>query len=138
MTLHTITVQLPESLFAALRDQAASQHRSIEEQIIAGITSSLATEDNNAIGGTQGLDELSNEQLWHLAESRLSDAEARRAEELNYKQQAVGLTPDERAELMRLVDETDACVLTRARALAQLTQRGVDISPLLQPVSRSG
>lgn len=138
MTLHTVTVQLPESLFTALRDQAASNHRSIEEQVIAGIASSISTADSNAMVSSKRLEELSNDQLWQLAEVRLSDADSRRAEELNYKQQAIGLTTDERVELMRLVDETDECVLKRAQALAQLTQRGVDISPLLQPVSRSG
>lgn len=73
---------------------------------------------------------LTDDELWQAARTQLRRADHARMQTLLDKQQAVGLTPVERAEAESLADRYDRIMLVRAKAAVFLKRRGHNIASL--------
>lgn len=96
----------------------------------AGAVETVSLDELEQELAADGLDELrgSDADLWSAARSTLSAEQRQQLEALHDKQQRVGLTPDQQTQeeaLRTLYRETR---LVRAQAVAQLQQRGYDVS----------
>ena len=76
---------------------------------------------------------LDDAALWRAAGSRLESEASARLEQLNRNRQGTGLTDGEDSELRELVRRYERAMLVRARAAANLQQRGHDVSELVKP-----
>jgi hypothetical protein len=76
------------------------------------------------------LSALDDDTLWHLAASRVSDADAVRLAELADNRQCDGLSDDELREAEEVAERHDRVLVVRAEAAALLKQRGHDVSAL--------
>jgi len=132
-----MTIQLPSELYEYLERRAKNSRRSVNEEVVEAIAiaaqerAQLSPEMESVLDQLNYMDDAT---LWRMARSRLSEEEARRLEELNWKQQREGLTMEEEEERDMLLWQYDRRLLVRAKAMALLKERGHDISELLAPV----
>ncbi|NOX63149.1 MAG: hypothetical protein GXP42_14585 [Chloroflexi bacterium] len=137
MSVQTMTIQLPSELYEYLERRAKNSRRSVNEEVVEAIAiaaqerAQLSPEMESVLDQLNYMDDAT---LWRMARSRLSEEEARRLEELNWKQQREGLTMEEEEERDMLLWQYDRRLLVRAKAMALLKERGHDISELLAPV----
>jgi hypothetical protein len=132
---HPLTVQVPNALYDRLAQRAAQTQRSIEDEVLALVTSGVATADDaeqDVAEISASLALLDDAALWQAARSRLTEEAATCLEELHLKRQREGLTAAEDATAKMLVSRYERSVFTRAQAMALLKARGHDIAPLRQ------
>lgn len=137
MSVQTMTIQLPEKIYEHLKRRAENSRRSINDEVVEVIAMAVHEEarlspDMDDV--LEQLDYVDNDTLWRMARSRLSEEEARRLEELNWKQQQDGLTKEEEEERENLLWLYNRRLLVRAKAMALLKERGQDIEELFAPV----
>ena len=75
---------------------------------------------------------LGDEDLWRAARQTLAPEKAEAIEELHLKRQREGLSTSESEALAMLMKEYTRIMLVRSRSAALLTQRGQDVSGLLE------
>ena len=133
MTVHSVTLDIPATLYSRIEQRAARTQRSVEEELLDVLTSALpASEDLPAdlAAALAPLALLDDTALWRAAQSHLSADAVARLEALHLKRQSEGLSDTEEAEVARLVRQYERTMLVRARAVALLKQRGKDVSTL--------
>lgn len=132
MAGQSVTLHLPGELYERLRQQAEQAHRSVEDEVLDLVLSSLPGEPLPAdlAAAADQLVLLSDDDLWRAARSHLAAEDSARMEDLHLKRQRVGLTTGEEAELAELTHAYEHAVLLRARATQLLAERGCDISSL--------
>ena len=133
MTVHSVTLDLPGTLYSRVEQRAARTQRSVEEELLDVLTSALpASEDLPAdlAAALAPLALLDDAALWRAAQSHLPADAAARLEALHLKRQSEGLSDAETAEAVRLVRQYERAMLVRARAVALLKQRGQEVSTL--------
>jgi len=133
MIVHSVTLDLPSTLYSRVEQRAARAQRSVEEELLDVLTSALpASEDLPAdlAAALAPLALLDDTALWRAAQSHLPADAASRLEALHFKRQSVGLSDTEATEVARLVRQYERAMLVRARAVALLKQRGQDVSSL--------
>ena len=126
-----VTVELPVAVFEQLQVAAREQHRSIREIVrdlvlreLPGLPS-LPPDVKTELAAFTG---LSNEVLWLLARSTMTEAEQQELARLNDEAQRRPLTEAEQARQQALVEVYDRVLLRRAQAVALLKARGSDLS----------
>jgi hypothetical protein len=135
MSMATVSIQLPDTLFRKLKRAADLTHRPVEEIAATSLEAALPT--------TPGLpadvaDELAAMQVFSDAmlraavEPSISRAEQRRLEQLNAAAGERALTAAEAKEQQALIAAYNRSVLRRAKAMAILAQRGYDLGELLR------
>jgi hypothetical protein len=141
MTTEAMTVHLPHSLYALFEERARQTHRTVEEELLETLAESATLSESRALDEMdeviRGLDAMQDDTLWEVAqESRLSPTAAAHLEELNQKRQREGLTADEQQIAEALLHQYERAILIRAEALVRLKERGIDIRPLLVPITK--
>jgi plasmid stability protein len=129
MPTQTLTLHLPESLYARLQQRALESHRTVEAELLEVLSNAVPAEGTLThwlAGAIEQLDSMDDAELWRAARSRLSKKGAARLEALHLKRQREGLTEDEARELPELVGQYERAMLIRARAAVLLRERGLD------------
>lgn len=133
MTLQTITVRLPNLLYRQVEHRAQRMRRSIEDELVAMVSTALPTVDALPAEITDDLDQLSfltDAELWQAAQTMLPPRDAERMQALMFKRQREGLTSAEEREAQRLARRADRTMLVRGQAAVLLAERGCDVSGL--------
>jgi hypothetical protein len=121
MSIHTVTLDLPEEIYQRAQKVARATQRPIEQVVVEWIQPPQS-EPGEAVAR---LETLSNDQLLQIARSRTPSDHSRRLQELLSTQQQRTLTEKEQQEAVALVEQEDLLTLQKARALFLLNQRGV-------------
>jgi hypothetical protein len=134
MPVQTLTLTLPDALFARLQQRARRTNRSVEDEVLDVVAAAIPVEDELPADLGEVLSPLAlldDESLWRAARSRLPPDLAAQLEELHGKRVRDGLTDSEAQTLQALVRQYERTMLIRARAAALLKQRGHDVTQLL-------
>lgn len=125
----TVTLILPETVYAELRQRALNHRRRLEDEaatIIAAIDGEGAPPlDLAAVTAIAALDE---DGLWRVSQSRPTEEDTVLLDVLVAKRRRQGTTPDEDRLVAELVDRLDRVMALRAEAIALLHQRGADVA----------
>ncbi len=135
MSEQTLTLTLPSSIYRILKDRAEGSKRTVEDEIKEILVTAvpeateLPTDLQEAIAS---LTELSDDELWQAARTRLTVEDASELEALHDKErQREELTEREKERQRALMHQYDRTMLIRAQAAALLHQRGHDVSRLV-------
>lgn len=134
MLTQTVTLQVPEELYARVRARAERSQRPVEAEFVSILREAVPGSDElppELAAALVSLDHLDDVKLWEVAGKRLPDQVADELQELHLKQQRVGLTNAERVTADKLGEQYDQAMLVRARAAALLKERGHDVDSLL-------
>ncbi len=131
MTLETVTLQLPQTIYRRVKSQAIQKHRSVEDELVSVVTDALPVSDTFG-DDLEQLTFLTDEELWQAAKMTFSQVEATRMQELVWQRQAGKLTGAEQDEIEILLSRYRRMMLVRAKSAVLLKGRGFDISILLQ------
>ncbi len=135
MSAQAITLQMPGPLYEHFKRLANQARRTVEAEILDAVTQAAPETEELPPELTESLsqlDALEDEALWQLARSRLSRDQSTELEELHLKRQSIGLTPQENARTSFLVAQYERALVLRAHAARVLSERGHDVSCLLQ------
>lgn len=134
MDVETVTVTLPEPLYARLARRAEKSRRTIEAELAEAIaalpdeTEELPRDMADSVAALQLLDDA---ELRLAARQCLSAEKAAAIEDLHSRRQREGLSASESETLATLMQEYTRTMLVRSRSVALLKQRGCDVSPLI-------
>lgn len=134
MVNHSMSVQVPDSLYARLKERAAQAHHTVEDEVLSVLATAVPREDAlppDVAEAVEALEFLDDASLWRAASSRLSSHAGKRLESLNEKGQRERLTDEEEQDRARLVRQYERAMLVRAQAALLLKQRGHDVASLL-------
>lgn len=133
MTIHQITVALPELLYLRLERTAQATRQPLADVLLRAVEvgSPPGWEDAPSEFQTDlaALDRLDDDALWSIARSRQTEHDLVRYTVLLEKNAAGALTLAERAELKTLRTEADRFMLRKAQAAAILRWRGHLLPP---------
>ena len=124
--MQTVTLQVPEELYARIRERAERSRRTIEAELVDVLAAAvpdgdvLTPELHEAIAP---LERLGDAELWNIARQRLPEKVSAELESLHMKQQRTGLTPAERERSEELYLDYDRVMFVRASAAALLSER---------------
>lgn len=128
MTLQTINIQLPDTIYQRLQRVAEAMNQPIEEVVFQTIRGNLppsledlSPELRRVVADLQ---RLSDEELWAIATAPLPPQQWRRHQRLLRKAQDGTLSAVEQKELEELRVATDRSVTRRSYALALLKWHG--------------
>lgn len=134
MSVHAVTLHLPETLYKRFRQRAEWSHRSLETELLDAVASAAPVADelpSELSEAIEALELLEDQELWHLARQTMSLEAGQELEALHGKQRDQGLTPTEDDRRAALIREYERAMLIRAQAASLLKSRGHDISSLL-------
>lgn len=133
MSIHQVTVSLPESIYLRLQRTAQATRQTLADVLLHAVQvgSPPSWEDAPAEFQTDlaALDRLDDDALWVVARSRQTEIDMVRYQALLDQNAADTLTPTERAELTDLRTEADRFMLRKAQTAAILRWRGHLIPP---------
>ncbi len=135
MTVHAVTLNLPQALYKRLERRAAQARRTVEDELIEVVAAAVPVGDELPPDLDEALSPLAlldDEALWRAARSHLPAETAARLERLHLKRQREGLTSAEARTLNNLMRQYERAMLVRAQAAALLKQRGYDVSDLIR------
>jgi plasmid stability protein len=133
MVVQTLTLNLPDVLYARLRQRAELAHRSVEAELLEVLAMAVPITDEVPAELSEALSQLSlldDEVLWRAARGHLSEEIAEQLETLHVKRQREGLTDAEAQTLTALVQQYERAMLVRAQAAALLHERGYHVGEL--------
>jgi MFS superfamily sulfate permease-like transporter len=133
MSVQTLTLKLPDSLYRRLQERAQEAQRTIEAEILDLIATIVPAADELPSGlaeAVSSLHLLNDEALWRSARAVFAVESAARLEDLHRENQRRELTAEERAQASALVEEFERSMLVRASAIRVLKERGHDVSSL--------
>ena len=133
MSLHTVTMQLPERLYVRLQQTAQATKQSFEDILLralqVGSPPSWETAPAEFQAELAALDRLDDATLWRIARSRTTEAQMERYQTLLDKNANNTLSEKERVELTQLRTKADQQMLHKVHAAALLQWRGHQIPP---------
>jgi hypothetical protein len=128
MTLQTINIQLPDTIYQRLQRMADAINKPLEEVVFQTIQGNLPPSLDDLSPGLRTLvaemQRLGDEELWAIAHNPLPPQQWRRHQHLLHKTEAETLSSAEQRELEELRAVTDQFVTRRSYALALLKWRG--------------
>jgi len=130
MASHTITLNLPETVYEQIQQAAETARRPVNDvlvEAIAAVAPVVNTASDHLRAALAHMAYLNDAALWQTARTTMPPEQRARLATLHDKQQYTSLTPEEQAEeqaLLRLYRET---LLVRAQAAVLLKQRGYDV-----------
>ena len=134
MSVHKITLRLPEDLYQQLRHKAELSKQALSEialqSLRAGMPPTLDHVPTRFHADLEELDQMIGEMLWQIAQADLTDEKAALYESLLEKNQNDTLNQAERETLATLREESDLLMLRRAYAYTLLKWRGHRIPTL--------
>lgn len=129
MALHVI--QLPETLFERLKQQAHAEKQSVDEWarrvLVQQLKPAVPVEDELPLvlkNELNAMERLSDSALWQLAQCRMSERDLARWDALRDARQERELTDTERDEIAHFLHEYDETTLRRSHAAMLLHSRG--------------
>jgi plasmid stability protein len=134
MASQTLTVQIPEPLYARLKQRAERSQRTIEAEMLDLLATTVPTTDELPPDFEETLAQLTllkDDDLWQAARSHLAPEVAAELEALNRKRQREGLTEAETERAADLLQQFERSMLVGARAAALLKERGHDVIGLV-------
>lgn len=144
MAMQTLTIELPDDLYAKLRDRARSSRRSVEEALTDLLVDALpgkSTLPRHLDAAIAPLALLDDEALRQAARTSVPADVVSELEGLHLQRQREGLSDREAARGAMLLRHYGRTMLVRAEAARLLHERGRDVSSLLirrwrKPTSR--
>ena len=136
MSIQTVTLDVPGTIFELVRVRAAQSQRTVQDELLHLIAAAIPAEDSlpaDLANAVSQLAILNDAALWQAARVQLRGDVAEQLATLHRKQQAEGLNETEAKLLASLVRQYEGTMLVRAEAAALLKQRGHDVSSLFQP-----
>ncbi len=133
MSTQTLTLRLPDRLYARLQQRARQSNRTLEAELLEVLSTAVPADESlphPLEEEVAGLDDMDDAALWQAARSRLSAEASAQLEELHIVRQRGVLSETEARTLAELVREYERSMLIRARAAAILKLRGYDLSDL--------
>lgn len=134
MNSQQITITLPEPIYQRVKRRSQQMQRSIADELVAAVTSSLPEQETLPPDIEQELSELdlfTDEELWRAARMTAPGDKTGRMQILVEKQQLEGLTDSEKQETAVLSHFFNRVMLVRAKAAVLLKKRGHDVDQLL-------
>ncbi len=134
MSAQAITLQLPTPLYQHFKRLADAARRTVEAEILDAVVHVAPEVEElppDLSESLSQLEALEDEALWQLARRHLSGDESTELEDLHFKRQSEGLTPEENARTSFLVGQYERTIVLRAHAARVLQERGHDVSCLL-------
>ena len=134
MSTATITLEVPESLYARLVRTATAMQQPVHEVIVRALTVGSPPSWDDVPEAFRAdlarLDEMEDEGLWQLAQGKKAVEDLERYDELLEMKQERLLSSLEQDELEALRLEADRFMLQKAHAAALLRWRGHVVQPL--------
>jgi len=134
MTLQTVAIQVPQSLYHRLERFSQLTHRPLEKVIVQTLETGIPTlpDDLSEVmrKALIELESLSDEALWQVARSSVSLGQQRQHSGLLEKNQLGTLTESERERLAQLRQAADTLMLRKAYAYVLLKWRGYRLPTL--------
>ncbi len=131
MTSHTITLELPESIYIRLQQAARATKQSLNDMILRAIQTGSPPGWDDVPAEFQAdlaaLDRLDDRSLWRIAGSRQTGADFVRYQALLDRNRNGTISDAERRELTELRIESDRLMIRKAHAAALLRWRGHQI-----------
>ncbi|MCC6627932.1 MAG: hypothetical protein IT340_11085 [Chloroflexi bacterium] len=127
MAEHMLTVSVPPALYDELKHRAERMQRSIEDEVVLTLASTVPSEASlpaDLVATLASLAAMDDDTLYRLAASRVADADAARLAELGDQRLRGGLADAEMREAAALIERHDRVMVVRAEAAALLKQRG--------------
>jgi hypothetical protein len=131
MSLHTVTLKIPENTYYNARNVAKTSRRPVEDILLEAIDLGLSPLDDLPAGVMDELKEfvfLSDAELWQIARRELSSTHPQQMDALLAKKGQGKITPEEQAKLDKLLEDYQTNVLRRGQAAVLLQRRGYDMS----------
>lgn len=131
MSLHTVTLKIPENTYYNARKVAKTSHRPVEDILREAIDLGLSPLDDLPEGVMDELKELvflSDAELWKVARRELPSKHHQQMDDLLAKKGQGDLTDNEQARLDQLLEEYQTNILHRGQAAVLLQRRGFDMS----------
>lgn len=135
---HTISLPIPDELYEPLQRIAQAAHQPLETMLLKALQTSLPPLDGLPLNLREELTRLENlddDALQQVLLSTLPIAQQQELDALLNKNQAEGLTQDEKKRLNDLTQITDRIMLKKARASVLLRFRGRRL-PTLEELRR--
>jgi hypothetical protein len=133
MTMHAVTLQLPEQVYLRLQLIAQATQQSFDDVVLRAIQVGAPPSWEDAPAAFQAdlaaLDRMDDAALWHIARQRQTAADMVRYQELLEKNASNTPSDAERAELTQLRTAADRFMLRKVQAAALLRWRGYHIPP---------
>src|SRR6266540_1542450 len=128
MSIQTVTLELPESVYRLAERTARATKRAVEAVLIDALKITLPPPLDNVPTELrkelEGLESLSDTQLLKVAKDRLAAARVRQYDQLLLKNQKGTISQRERERLTKLRQVADRIMLRRAHAYVLLKWRG--------------
>jgi plasmid stability protein len=126
----TVTLTLPQAVYAELQERADRHHRPVEDE--AGIALEAAVHattqpQDDPLAVTNILQALDSDSLWRISCSQPTVEDGVLLDALVDKRRRQGLTVVEEHLVAELVDRHDRIMVLRAEAVALLHERGIDV-----------
>lgn len=134
MSLHPVTVHLPENVYKRIHRAAEITRRTMDEVMVEAV-SAVAPDLTPSPALRNDLAQmayLNDAALWQAARATMSDEQRARMEDLHTRQKEGKLKKAEQVEEQALLQLYRETVLVRAQAAVLLKQRGYDVSDLTQ------
>ncbi|MBX3062383.1 MAG: hypothetical protein U0528_06670 [Anaerolineae bacterium] len=132
MSDQPVLLQLPEELYARIRQIAEESQRPVESVLVDSLSLLFGELPDNDSLTPEMLSSLTDEQLWAIVHRHLAWALDSRLRELSELGKTGQLSAEEYAEMESLVEQTDRHILLRSQALLLLKQRGYDVEHRLK------
>src|ERR1700752_2070860 len=106
MTIQTVTLNLPDTLYYRLKQRAEQSHRTVEDELLDVLVTAVPVADELPADLAEAISPLAllaAGDLWRAAHSHLSAEASQQVEMLHLKRQREGLTEAENQTLVVLV-----------------------------------
>lgn len=130
MGLHSVTLEIPENIYASAQRTAKAVRRSPEEVLVTVLKTSLPPLEDlpaDLTAELTALEHLDDSQLLAVAQSSLPHLQQRKLSRLLQKNQAGKLADREQHALETLAAESERLMIRKARAYALLKWRGLTL-----------
>ena len=131
----TITLTLPDSVFAPIQRTAQVTKQPIEELLVHALQASIPSLEglpDDAIENLTALETLDDQSLWQVMGETVPAKLQRELSALLERQQTDSLSTTERERLAMLQQQADLVMLRKARAAVLLRFRGKRIPTLVE------
>ncbi len=131
MTNQSVIIDLPESIYSKYKRQAEQMQRSVEAEIVEGVSRAVPNNDELTTQLEDLVTQLAyldDKALLRIARSKLAKKDASRIETLHIKRQSEGLTDLESTDLAGLMKKFDRWFVLRNEALGLLIARGQNVA----------
>jgi hypothetical protein len=141
MTVQTVPIEVPVSLYRRLERLAKLTNRSLENVVEQTLTASMPplpdTLSDEVRDNLQALETLDNTALWQVAQSVVSPEHQEEVSLLLEKNKSATITDSERARLFELQTQADLLMLRKAYAYVLLKWRGHRLPTLAELESQT-